>query len=309
MNQDHLISKYQEVIWREVLHCYDDETYIQKLLTLLPDDYENRTPQSIFRNRPPLVELETALYQVNKILSSSLAQKIWTKLLHRLRQSKNTPPPLQKLITQLNNSNWAERFIARHLIVYLGGETVLPLIDQLSTPDEEGAETIEWLLENIAFETSKELPKQTSRLICPNCLVKCGKNEVKMTRERTLTFYGCEICYQSRRFIKRPDQIVAVLDVNMKIGQKRNETGEILSVNWLKRKTLFEFDRVEIVNAPEEEVELFVIQVGNDGDKKRKSRYKKMTCTVHADCTLPENALRILDQMFGEIEWQNACMN
>ncbi len=179
MNQEHLLSKFQEVIWREALHCYDDEAYAHKLLTLLPDDYENRTPQSVFRNRPTLLELEDALYQVNKIPFSALAQETWTKPLDKLRQSKHKFAPIEKLITQLTGPNWAERFIARHTIVYLGGETVLPLVNLLSNESEEWLETIEWLLESIALETNKELPKQASQLLCPNCVVTCGKNRIK----------------------------------------------------------------------------------------------------------------------------------
>ncbi len=304
MKQDHLLSKFQEVIWREVLHCYD-EVYAYKLLTLLPDDYENRTPQSVFRNRPNVSELENALYQINEISPSPFAQETWTKPLYNLRQSKNNPVSIEKLIAQLNSPNWVERLIARHTIVYLGGEAIRPLMGRLSDQSEEWPETIEWLLENIAIETSKELSKQASHLLCPNCVVTCGKNKVKLTWNQSLTFYGCQKCYQSRKFIERPEQIVAVLDADMKLQQKQNGKGEVLWVNWLERKTLFEFDRVEIIKATDEEVELFAIQVGNDKDIKRKSKYKKMICTVGTECVLLENTLRILGKMFGGIEWQN----
>lgn len=302
MKQDHLLSKFQEVIWREALYCYD-EAYAYKLLTFLPDDYENKTPQSVFRNRPKIFELENALYQLNKISPSSLAQETWTKPLHNLSQSKNNPISIEKLIAQLNSSNWVKRFIARHTLVYLGGEAIRPLLGRLSDQSEEWPETIAWLLENIAIETSKELPKQASHILCPNCVVMCGKNKVKLTWKQSLTFYGCQICYQSRKFIERPEQIVAVLDADMELQQKQNGKGEGLWVNWLTRKTLFEFDRVEIIKATDEEVELFAIQVGNDKDRHRKSKYKKMTCTVDTECILLENTLRILGKIFGRIEW------
>ncbi len=305
MNQDHLFSKFHEVIWREALHCYEDDVFAHKLLTLLPDDYENRTPQSVFRNRPALVELENALDQVHKISASPLAQETWTNPLHKLSRSKKNPVSMEQLIAQLNSASWMERFIARHTIVYLGGEAVLPLMGRLSDPSEEWPETMEWLLENIALETSKDLPQQAAHLLCPTCVVTCGKNKVKLTGNQSLTFYGCQRCYQSREFIARPAQIVAVLDANMQAGQKQTEKGEVLWVNWLDRKTLFEFDRVEIIQATDEEVELFAIQVGNDTDQKRKNRYKKMDCMVSPDCMLLENTMRILGRMFGRIERQS----
>ncbi|MCP4367111.1 MAG: hypothetical protein GY797_03195 [Deltaproteobacteria bacterium] len=304
MNQEHLLSKFQEVIWREVLHCYD-ETYAYKLLTLLPDDYENRTPQSVFKNRPNIFDLENAVYQVNQTSSTPLAHETWTKPLHNLRRSKNNPVSVEKLITQLNSVNWVERFIARHTLVHLGGEAIQPLIARLSDQREEWPETIEWLLENIAIETSKELPKEVSHLLCPICVVMCGKNKVKLSWKQSLTFYGCQRCYQSRKFIERADQIVAVLDAEMKQQQKQAGKGKVLRVNWLKRKMLFEFDRVEIIKARDEDVELFAIQVGNDKDRKRKSRYKKMKCIVGTKNELLENTIRILGKMFGQVEWQS----
>jgi hypothetical protein len=79
----------------------------------------------------------------------------------------------------------------------------------------------------------------------------------------------------------------------------------LIQVNWLKRKTLFEFDKVEIVEATDEEVEIFAIQVGNDTNRKRKNGYKKMSCTVYLDCRLLKNTLWILERTFGRIEGQS----
>lgn len=304
MKQAQLLSKSQEVIWREALHC-DDEAYAYKLLTLLPDNYDNRTPQSVFRNRPKIFELEDALYQVNEIPASPLARETWTKLLQNLRQSKKNPVSVEKLVAQLNSPNWAERFIARHTLVHLGGEAIHPLMGRLSDRNEAWPETIKWLLENIALEIGKDLPDQTAYLLCPNCVVTCGKNRVRLSWNQSITFYGCQKCYQSRKFVERPEQIVAVLDADMKLQHKQNETGDLLWVNWLKKKTLFEFDRVEIIKATDAEVELFAVQVGNDKDRKRKSRYKKMVCTVDTACVLSENTRRILEKMFGRIDRSN----
>jgi hypothetical protein len=61
------------------------------------------------------------------------------------------------------------------------------------------------------------------------------------------------------------------------------------------------FDEVEIIRADEEEVERFAIQIGNDTDSVRKSRYNQMVCRISADCNLPSNALRILKCIFADI--------
>ncbi len=75
-----------------------------------------------------------------------------------------------------------------------------------------------------------------------------------------------------------------------------------LRVNWLQRRALFDFNRVEIIQATDEEVERFAVQVGNDTDEWRKPRYEQMTCVVSARCQLSENTLRILERMFGEVK-------
>jgi hypothetical protein len=72
-------------------------------------------------------------------------------------------------------------------------------------------------------------------------------------------------------------------------------------INWLQRRELFDFSRVEIVQATDEDVERFAVQVGNDTDEWRKPRYKQIPCAVSAQCQLSENTLRILERMFGAV--------
>jgi len=58
---------------------------------------------------------------------------------------------------------------------------------------------------------------------------------------------------------------------------------------------------VNIIQATDEEVERFAVQVGNDIDPFRKPRYKEMPCLIDTDCDLSENTWRILQQMFGQV--------
>ena len=75
----------------------------------------------------------------------------------------------------------------------------------------------------------------------------------------------------------------------------------ILRVNWLEHRHLFDFDEVQIVQATDEDVERFAVQVGNDTDPTRKPRYPKMRCVILPECKLSENTMRILERMFGEV--------
>ncbi len=304
MTQKHHLSKFQEVIWREALHCVD-ETYAIKLLVLLPKNYDNKTPQSVFRDRPTLPELESALYQVNQILPRYLTHGIWTKPLEYLQKEKDNPPTIEKLMTQLDSPHWVERFVARHTIVHLGGEMVQPLINYLSGRPKIWTSTVEWLLENIALKTRKDLAGIAPDLLCPICVVMCGSNTIRQSWWSRLEFYGCQKCYQSREFIERPEQIVAVLDTSLKPWHKEGENGAVLRVNWLKKRTLFEFDQIEIKDVTDKDVELFALQVGNAKNRKRRRKYKKVKCVLEPEAPLSENTLRILRKTFGEVEQQS----
>ena len=93
---------------------------------------------------------------------------------------------------------------------------------------------------------------------------------------------------------------MAILDAEWTEDQAQQD-GQ-LRVNWLTRRTLFDFDRVEIIQATDEDVERFVIQVGNDTDTFRQPRYKQMRCVVAPDCQLSENTWKILRSFFGQVE-------
>lgn len=114
----------------------------------------------------------------------------------------------------------------------------------------------------------------------------------------TFTYYGCRTCHQSREFFE--GWVVALLDNTL--AQEQFQHNGVLRVNWLSRRALFDFDEVEIVQATDEDVERFAVQVGNDTDSLRKPRYQQMRCVVSADCGLSENTHRILQRMFGSVE-------
>jgi hypothetical protein len=93
---------------------------------------------------------------------------------------------------------------------------------------------------------------------------------------------------------------VAVLDASW--GKVQAEEDGLLQVNWLIHRTLFDFDWIKIIQATDEDVERFAVQVGNDTDPFRKPRYHQIPCRVRSGCQLSENTMRILDRMFGQVE-------
>ena len=93
-----------------------------------------------------------------------------------------------------------------------------------------------------------------------------------------------------------------MLDENWPQETTVDGEASVMRVNWLKRQTLFDFNRVEIKQASDEEVERFMTQIGNDTDDWRTSHYPQIRCDVSAQCDLSENTLRILRDTFAEVE-------
>jgi hypothetical protein len=183
-------------------------------------------------------------------------------------------------------------------VISLGGEAISALEQIASESSEELQAVAQQLLRDIADDTTRRLQKTGKYLVCPNCLTYGAPYEVSLGWWSSLTFYGCRTCRQSREFIEGP--LVAILNNRIEVeGAKPHNDPR---VNWLQRRSLFDFSRVEIIQATDEEVERFAVQVGNDTDEWRKPRYEQITCVVSAQCRLSENTLRILERMFGEVK-------
>ena len=178
-------------------------------------------------------------------------------------------------------------------VVAPGGEAVPFLKDLIASTHHESIATE--LLKAIARKTTEHWGERVSQFVCPSCLTRYKAHKVLLESLDYLTYYGCRICGQSREGLE--GRLVAVLDSRM--DSERVQQNGTWRVNWLVRRTLFDFDQVEIVQATDEDVERFVVQVGNDTDEFRRSRYREMACTIVPDCRLSENTLRILKSTFG----------
>lgn len=180
-------------------------------------------------------------------------------------------------------------------IVDLGGEAV-PFLETLAAHKDSRLGAVTQLLEGIAKKTTSQLSQQASQLLCPRCFVSFGTHRMSLS---WMSYYGCRTCGQSREFL-HPHHVNAVL--NTAWAEVYGQQGDILRINWLARRTLFDFDQVEIIQATDEDVEHFAVQVGNDTDPVREPRYRQMKCIVGPECRLSENTLRILQHTFGLVE-------
>jgi len=185
-------------------------------------------------------------------------------------------------------------------VVKLGGE-VVPVLCPIAKSDHVLQHVARQLLFDIGQDTKKQFRKRSPHLLCPECWVHYGVHNVNVSWARHITYYGCRACGQSRSYVPVDDRrLVALLD-------RESDTEEIIDngqirVNWIEYRRLFDFEEVEIVQATDEDVERFAVQVGNDTDSFRSSNYKQMCCSILSDCELSENTIRILHQTFGQVE-------
>ncbi len=111
-------------------------------------------------------------------------------------------------------------------------------------------------------------------------------------------YLSCRQC-KSALAGKRIETVVASLNREAPAIQWRNE--KILLINWFKRTELFDFDRIEIHDATDQEIIQFCVTIGNDTDRFRRKRYKTMQCLVLDRMNVNENSRRVLDRTFGQV--------
>ncbi len=188
-------------------------------------------------------------------------------------------------------------------VIWAAGGEAVPALQTIATSYNGPQRVVVWKLREIAMRLLEDIARttmahQAEGLLCPVCLVRFSRHQVRLPWLRSVTYYGCRQCGQSRKFFK--GTVVAMLD--SRTGWEITKREEILRINWLARRTLFDIDRVEILQASDEDVERFAVQVGNDTDPYRKSRYKRMPCFISYKCRLSENSLRVLSSVFGRVE-------
>lgn len=229
----------------------------------------------------------------------------WVSVLARLEARRSDA--LETLLTLLDDSDWVERLVARQHLIARGGEVCEFLEQQFKWDDDRILRGASWALEKIASQTKREVRSHMSFLLCPEHAMRPSAHRAETVRrtwegkwkDASVTWYGCRACGRSRDLQRWTGDIVAVLDAGMTNSYVEQDSQ--LRINWLAHRFVFDFDGVEIVNATDEDVARFVIQVDNDTDPVRCGRYQKMHCLVSPDCRLSENTRRILRDTFKRV--------
>ena len=178
------------------------------------------------------------------------------------------------------------------------GSYSIPGLMALYVDDNDALQSMgRTLLIEMAAQSRYRIFGKLDSLLCPNCLTRVDGLTLKPSLQETITYYGCRSCGQTNHFLR--GKTVALLDQTAPAGPV--EKNGLIQINWLARRALFDFDAVEIRKATDEEVERFVMQIGNDTDPWRRPRYAGMACTVAAACRLSENTLRLLRKQFAVV--------
>jgi hypothetical protein len=289
------MDHWQKILWREWFHC-GDEDYQERLYRFVDDisiDWRTRR-----KNRPLAMEVEIALHKISQ--TSPRHYNLWLELLNLLEEKRQSSISATQLIAELDNSEWVVRFLARHILLTLGGEAIIPLKEIAANQLHPSQQTALWLLASIEQETLYRLSGHIASILCPTCWVRPGSHSIKIATAIEFTYYGCRMCGQSRDFVK-VNRVMAVLHKDW--SEIKQHKDEQMRINWFKHQKPFDFDDVEIIQATDHDVERFAIQVGNDLDPFRKSSYRKMICSIEPTCLLSENTIRILKHLFGQVQY------
>ena len=113
---------------------------------------------------------------------------------------------------------------------------------------------------------------------------------------------ACLVCEESAGALLDVTEATARLDSGM--DDEFALASGILRVNWRALQKPFDFDRVEIVSADDHDIKGLCLQVGNDLDKRRPRRCRRLPCRVDLRCNFPEATLNMLRATFGKVSVQ-----
>ncbi|MEM7347788.1 MAG: hypothetical protein AAF485_26440, partial [Chloroflexota bacterium] len=188
-------------------------------------------------------------------------------------------------------------------ILHLGGKAIGPLL-LIARQDghvlqQVATQLIQDIVRNAAYLPNYE-QLFTQQQICPECLTNFILHEIELPLYLSpITYYGCKGCYNNQNGIGDLERVVANLDqASKKMYLHQNQ---ILYINWLIYRQLFSFDEVHIVQASDEDVERFAVQVANNIPLDDETYYKRIPCFIASSCDLSLNTKRILQNVFGHV--------
>ncbi len=287
-----------------ILNNNEKNGFLELVLTISKEDLADRVAAISLLDEPEKLELaweklDVAIGQLN-LLRSDIKFDAAHRKIHFYY-----PEQLISLDEMYEMSEPVANLFEAYLDIFVfGGVAVPDLVSILSKQGEKPLVSNQFtrhlansLLIDLRRDTIRRFGYAIYTHFCIRCLTYVGPRQVNVPRRKPIKYYGCRQCGQSRAIFS--GKVATVLDNTL--PDELSEGDDRINVNWLINRVLFDFSEVEIVQATDEEVERFAVQVGNDTDEYRRDWRKSMVCTVHSTCNLSENTMRILERTFGEV--------
>ncbi|MCK5055728.1 MAG: HEAT repeat domain-containing protein [Candidatus Aminicenantes bacterium] len=177
--------------------------------------------------------------------------------------------------------------------------------------DARALEHLTYFLNNFLEEVAKtalekirgSVSYKDPGFFCTKCFQRAKKNRIKYSvyennvfSHRSITYYSCKNCHSNSYLLKKIEKIVILLDRNSE--EAYLQEGDVLAVNWLKRKEALDFDEIRIENAGDSEVEELVKRLSSDPDDKRRDRYLSIPVYLSPGVTLSPGTRDLLGNHF-----------
>lgn len=113
---------------------------------------------------------------------------------------------------------------------------------------------------------------------------------------RSKIYYACRICHGNFPLEPGIKQVKLVLDLNMQ--ELTQKEGAVLRINGLKTDNLCEIDELHVLNAPDADVERWVMKFKNDSDEERLKRLSQIIVYLSNRCELSQSKVNLLRDNF-----------
>lgn len=136
---------------------------------------------------------------------------------------------------------------------------------------------------------------------CRKCFCRYRRHSVMTYLFKGVTYYACRNCHYNSYLLIGIKKAVLLLDHNFK--ETFVQDGGTLTVNWYIRKEPFDFDEIRITDADDYDVEVLVMKLINDMDKKRRKRLRKIPVYLSPNIKLSQSKMNLLNDNFKIVKW------
>jgi hypothetical protein len=154
---------------------------------------------------------------------------------------------------------------------------------------------------NTIEKICRKVPVKNFDFFCRKCFCRYRKHWATIYLLKGFTYYACRNCHYNSYWLIGIKKVVLLLDHNFK--EMFVQDGGTLTVNWYTKKEPFDFDEIRITGADDYDVEVLVMKLINDMDKKRRKRLAKIPVYLSPNLELSRAKMNMLNDNFRIVKW------